>query len=454
MSRVAPARRAAYVALHAVTSGRADLPDALARSRGRLTDHRDQALAASIAAGTLRWMGALDAIIESFGRRAVSRLDPEVLDILRLGAFQLLHLDRVPARAVIDDGVALVREQRKSSASAFVNAVLRRIDRERAALPLPGRPAGGTGAGALDYLSITLSHPRWLAERRLRRLGFDAAEAWARFDNSPAPVTLRVNTLKTTREALVTALAADDVTVEAARFSPEGLVVVSGQPMASPLFEQGWFFVQDEASQLVALAAGARPGERVLDACASPGGKTVAMAAAMQDRGAIIAGDLRERRVGLLRDTVMRSGTRSVHVTRLDATRLPFDAAFDLVLLDAPCSGLGTIRRDPEIRWRRTEADLHVLAAAQRVLLESAAGTVKPGGRLVYATCSSEREENEAVVEAFLADHPTFAVRPVELRGTAPAGSAPLVTPAGYLRTRPDQHQLEGFFAAILHRRA
>jgi 16S rRNA (cytosine967-C5)-methyltransferase len=454
MSRVAPARRAAYLALHAVTSGRSDLPDALARTRERLAEHRDQALAASMATGTLRWMGALDALLEAFGRRPISRLDPEVLDILRLGAFQLLHLDRVPARAVIDDGVELVREHRKSSASGFVNAVLRRIDRERDALPLPGRPSDGSGAAALDYLSVTLSHPRWFAERRLRSLGFDAAEAWARFDNSPAPVTLRVNTLKTTREALVAALAAHDVTVEAARFSPDGLVVVSGQPMACRLFEQGWFFVQDEASQLVALATGARPGERVLDACASPGGKTVAMAAAMQDRGAIIAGDLRGRRVELLRDAVLRSGARSVHVTRLDAATLPFDAAFDLVLLDAPCSGLGTIRRDPEIRWRRTEADLPVLAAAQRVLIESAAGTVKPGGRLVYATCSSEREENEAVVEAFLADHPTFAVRPVELRGTAPAGSVPLVTPAGYLRTRPDQHQLEGFFAAILHRRA
>jgi 16S rRNA (cytosine967-C5)-methyltransferase len=453
MSGVAPARRAAYLALRAVTSGRSDLPDALARSRVRLTDHRDQALAAGIAAGTLRWMGALDALLEAFGRRPVSRLDAEVLDVLRLGAFQLLHLDRVPARAVIDDGVDLVRELRKSSASGFVNAVLRRIDRERAALPLPGRPADGTGAAALDYLSVTLSHPRWLAERRLRSLGFEAAEAWARFDNSPAPVTLRVNTLKTTREALVTALAAHDVTVEAARFSPEGLVVVSGQPMASTLFEQGWFFVQDEASQLVALATGARPGERVLDACASPGGKAVAMAAAMHDRGAIVAGDLRGRRVRLLRETVLRSGARSVHVARLDAATLPFDAPFDLVLLDAPCSGLGTIRRDPEIRWRRTEADLAVLAAAQRVLLESAARTVKPGGRLVYATCSSEPEENEAVVESFLAAHAGFAVGPVELRGPAPTGSAPLVTPDGYLRTRPDLHQLEGFFAAVLHRR-
>jgi 16S rRNA (cytosine967-C5)-methyltransferase len=456
MSRVAPGRRAAYLALRAVTSGRSDLPEALARTRDRLEDHRDQALAANAAAGTLRWMGALDAVIESFGRRPVARLDHEILDILRLGAFQLLHMDRVPARAVIDDAVELAREQRKSSAAGFVNAVLRRIDRERGRLPLPARPAAPADPSALDYLSVTLSHPRWLAERWLRAMGFDAAEAWARFDNAPAPVTLRANTLKTTLPALVETLAEHGVRVEPARFAPAALVVLAGQPIATPLFEQGMFFVQDEASQLVALAAAARPGERVLDACASPGGKTVAMAAGMQDRGTIVAGDVRGRRVDLLRQTVARSGARSIHVTRLDASALPFDAIFDLVLLDAPCSGLGTIRRDPEIRWRRTAADLPGLAATQLTLVSKAAATVKAGGRLVYATCSGEPEENERVVEAFLAENGDFAVEAVQLdrAGDQPSTTAPLTTPQGYLRTRPDLHGLEAFFAAVLRRRA
>ncbi len=453
MSRVAPARRAAYLALRAVTSGRSDLPDALARTREPLADHRDQALAATVAAGTLRWMAALDAVIESFGGRPVSRLDPEVLDVLRLGAFQLLHLDRVPARAAIDDGVELVREQRKSSAAGFVNAVLRRIDRERGHLPLPSRPAGPADPGALDYLSISLSHPRWLARRWLTAYGFEAAETWMRFDNAPAPLTLRVNTLKTTKERLVAGLAGHGVRVDEARFAPDGLIVADGQPLATPLFDQGWFFVQDEASQLVALAAGAAPGERVLDACASPGGKTVAMAAAMRDRGEVVAGDVRGRRVDLLRETVARSGAQSIHVSRFDAAALPFGAIFDLVLLDAPCSGLGTIRRDPEVRWRRTPADLPALAATQQTLLARTAGTVKAGGRLVYATCSSEPDENEAVVEAFLAGHGEFAVEAPRLGSLPGAAADSLVTPSGYLRTRPDRHGLEAFFAAVLRRR-
>jgi 16S rRNA (cytosine967-C5)-methyltransferase len=455
MSRVAPGRRAAYLALRAVNSGRADLPDAMARVRDQVVEPRDQALAAALAAGTLRWMGALDAVIAAFVGRPVSRLDPEVLDALRLGAFQLLHMDRIPARAAIDDGVELVREQRKSSASGLVNAVLRRIDRERDHLPLPARPADaanvadGTTAEALDYLSVALSHPRWLTERWLAARGFSETEAWLRFDNTPAPVTLRVNTLRASRGDLVERLEQAAVRVEPTRFAPEGLVVLEGHPLSTPLFDEGLFFVQDEASQLVAEAAGARPGDRVLDACASPGGKTLAMACAMRGEGRIVAGDLRGRRVDLLSQTIARAAATSIHIVRLDAEAIPFGPVFDLVLLDAPCSGLGTIRRDPEIRWRRTVSDLPVLSAVQSRMIERAAAGVKPGGRLVYATCSSEPEENELVVEAFLAVHPEFGVRRGD-SGPLPEG---LFSPAGYLRTSPSAHGLEAFFAAVLHRR-
>ena len=452
MKQAAPARRAAYAALRAVSSNRHDLPDALARARTRLPDERDAALAAEITTGTLRWMGAFDAVIEAFGRRPLSRIDPEVLDILRLSAYQLLHLDRVPARAVVDDAVELAREARKSSASAFVNAVLRRIERERERLPLPARPAAPDREGALDYLSVTCSHPRWLVERWLDREGFDAAEALVRFDNSPAPLTLRANTLTNSRDELAGRLAAAGVRVEPARYSPDGLVVVDGNPLATPLHDQGAFFVQDEASQLVALAAGARPGERVLDACASPGGKTVAMAGRMGDRGLIVAGDVRARRVELLERTIARSGARCVRIARFDAEALPFGPVFDRVLVDAPCSGLGTLRRDPEIRWRRSAADLPAFASRQRQILERAATTVKPGGRLIYATCSSEPEENEDVVGAFLLEHQEFEIEPIREAGTGVAGLASLVTPAGFLRTSPWAHGLETFFAAALRR--
>jgi 16S rRNA (cytosine967-C5)-methyltransferase len=454
MTPAAPARRAAYVALRAVTTGRSDLPDALARARERLDDARDQGLVAEIVTGSLRWMGAIDAVIEAFSQRPASRLDPEILDVLRLSVYQLQHLDRVPGRAVVSDGVELAREARKHSASGLVNAVLRRVERERDRLPLPPRPVPGDVNGALDYLSITLSHPRWLVARWLDRAGFDATERWARFNNTAAPLTLRANTLVTTRAELAHQLGAGGVIVSPTRFAPDGLAVSAGNPFDTPLFDSGAFSVQDEASQLVATIASARPGERVLDACASPGGKTTAMAAAMRGEGLVVAGELRRRRVGLLSQTVARSRARSVRVVRLDATRLPFGRVFDLVLLDAPCSGLGAIRRDPEIRWRQTEDDLPVLARVQREMLERAATAVKPGGRVVYATCSSEPDEGESLVAAFLDAHPEFELEAPDSRENTRADIRTLVTPEGFFRTWPYAHGLEAFFAAVLrHRR-
>jgi 16S rRNA (cytosine967-C5)-methyltransferase len=452
MKQAAPARRAAYAALRAVTANRRDLPDALARVRTALADERDAALAAEITTGTLRWMGAIDAVIEAFGRRPLPRLDPEVLDILRLSAYQLLHLDRVPASAVVDDAVEMTRGAHKGSASSFVNAVLRRIARERERLPLPAWPVAQDREAAIAYLSVTCSHPRWLVERWLDREGFDRAETWVRFDNSVAPLTLRANTLTLARDELAARLAAAGVTVSPTRFSPDGLVVVGGNPLLTPLHEQGAFFVQDEASQLVALVAGARPGERVLDACASPGGKTVAMAGRMGDRGLLVAGDVRARRVDLLERTVARSAATCVRIVRFDAEALPFGPVFDRVLVDAPCSGLGTLRRDPEIRWRRSDRDLPALAATQRRILERAATAVGPGGALVYATCSSEPEENEDMVHGFLLDHDEFEIEPPREVDTGVAGLAAMLTPEGLFQTTPPAHGLEAFFAATLRR--
>ncbi len=302
-------------------------------------------------------------------------------------------------------------------------------------------------------LSITGSHPRWLVGRWVDREGFEAADAWVRFDNSPAPLTLHANTLLNTRDELAGRLAAAGVKTTPTRYAPEGLVVVEGHPLTTPLHDQGAFFVQDEASQLVALAVGAQPGERVLDACASPGGKTVAMAGRMRDRGLLVAGDIRPRRVDLLERTVRRSGATCIRLARFDAEALPFGAVFERVLVDAPCSGLGTLRRDPEIRWRRSLAELPALAARQRRMLERAAATVKPGGRLVYATCSSEPEENEEVVSAFLLGHDQFEVEALREVDPGVAGLVSLLTPEGYLRTRPDRHRLEAFFAAAFRRR-
>ena len=454
----APARIAAFQALRAIATGRADLPAALAVSRDPLHDERDRALAGDIVTGTLRWRRAADHLIVRFAGRPADKIDPDVLEILRLSVYQLLHLDRVPASAVVDDAVDLSRFARQSQASGFVNAVLRSLLRERHRLPLPPRPAcpersGGESAtdraAALAYLGITHSHPEWLVSRWLDRHGFDAAERWVRFNNTVPSLTLRANTLKADRLALAAALRADGIETDATGYAPDGLIVSSGNPMR--LLKGGSFFVQDEASQLVPLTMDARPGERILDLCASPGGKTVALAAAMHDTGLIVASDIRARRMKLLLATVAASGARSIRVVHIPSSGpLPFQSAFDRVLIDAPCSGLGTIRRDPDIRWRRHEGDLGNLAAHQLALLGRAADLVRPGGRVVYATCSSEPEENEAVVDAFLATRGDFTL--LDLRTPEPGTLAPLLDSRGLFRTLPFAHGLEAFFAAAIVR--
>ncbi|MBI2222035.1 MAG: 16S rRNA (cytosine(967)-C(5))-methyltransferase RsmB [Acidobacteria bacterium] len=451
---IAPARRAAYDVLRAVSMGALDLPAALAASRDHLRDPRDRALTGEIAVGVLRWRGAIDAIAARLVRRPLAKVDPEVVDILRIGIYQLWHLQRVPPSAVVNDAVQLTRVARRGRASALVNAALRAFGRSDPTTLLPARPvdSGAATGPALDYLSVALSHPRWLASRWLARHGFDATERWLRFNNSAAPLTLRVNTLKSAAHAAAAGMDAEGITTEAARRAPDALVVRDGNPLLSSRFAAGEFIVQDEASQLVALMAGARPGERVLDACASPGGKSVVMACESDGRAQIVAADVRDKRIALLRETFRRTGVHA-HVLQLDLRGpAPFGANFDCVLVDAPCSGLGTVRRDPDIKWRREEADLPALAGVQVRLLRHAAAAVRPGGRLVYATCSSEPEENDGVVETFLQQPEGFtpAAR-AELAGLPrwPV-LAGVCDDLGRLRTLPHVHGLEAFFAAVL----
>lgn len=449
---IARARVAAYEILRRVSTGRSDLPAALADVRDPLVDERDRALATDIATGTVRWRAALDHLIAHAAKRPVARLDAEVVEILRLSLYQLLHLTRVPASAVVDDGVDLTKKAGKKSASGFVNAVLRSISRSRSALPLPPRPANTADrAAALDYLSLTLSHPRWLAERWLDRVGFERTEAWLMFNNEPALLTLRANPLRVSRDELLERLLANDVEAHAARYAPDGIVVDRGNLRDEAA--RGEFVVQDEASQLVALLAGPEPGPLVLDTCASPGGKATAVAMTLGVGERLIACDVRDRRMALLQRTVAACGASNVRLVQADVTvPLPFSTTtrFSTVIVDAPCSGLGTLRRDPDIRWRRGADSLPALAAAQGVMLRNAASVVAHGGRLVYATCSSEPEENEQIAEAFLATHSEF--RLVRADAVHPQIAADLVDTRGHLRTEPDRHGLELFFGAVFER--
>jgi 16S rRNA (cytosine967-C5)-methyltransferase len=448
----APARTAAFRALTAIASNHRDLPTALVESRRRLEDERDRSLAAAIVHGTLRWQRACDYLVERVSSRSLASLDQDVLVILRLSLYQILHLDRVPSAAVVDDAVSLTRAAGKKSATGFVNAVLRSTLRQRHVLPLPGRPDDPANRdAALLYLGITLSHPEWLVARWLDRVGFEAAERWVQFNNEPAPLTLSVNRLRATRDEVRSALAAEGVECADTRLAPHGLRVLSGNPLRQLNHDR--FLVQDEASQLVALAVDAQPGERTLDLCAAPGGKTVMMSGDMQDNGVLVACDVRARRVALLRDTIGQAGCRHAYPVHVPTEgSLPFTPIFDRVLVDAPCSGLGTVRRDPDIKWRRHEDELAGLAERQLVLLRRAAAVVRPGGRLVYATCSSEPEENEMVVNRFLDGQTEFHL--LDLRRAGRTDLVSVLDGRGMLRTTPFSHGLEGFFAAALQRTA
>lgn len=457
---IAPARIAAFHALRAMSSRAVDLGTALEHARETLVDPRDRALATDMVVGVQRWRGAIDHLIAVLADRTIARLDPEVVDILRVSAYQLLYLTRVPAAAVVDDAVSLTGRVGKASARGFVNAVLRSLSRRRAALPLPERPANADDrAAVLAYLTITLSHPAWLVERWLDRYGFDDTERWLRFNNTPPTSTLRVNRWQTTRDALRAELEGRGIPVEDGRFAPDCLLI--GRGHAEELGElRGAFVVQDEASQLVTLLAGVSPGHRVLDTCASPGGKTTALAASMAaafraDADArhpmLVACDVRARRIDLLRRAIHQTGVPHVQIVQADLEHpLPFGRVFDCVFVDVPCSGLGTLRRDPDIKWRRHASDPATLAVSQRRMVSHAAEVLSDGGRLVYATCSSEPEENEAVVAALLEEG---GFEQISARGAHPLLPDAVIDTDGALRTLPHRHQLEAFFGVILRRR-
>jgi len=435
---IAPARLTALDALRQIDDERLDMGEAVARVRKPLTDERDRALLLEIVSGTLRMRAAIDYQLASRLSRPLARLDALVRDILRMSAFQLIYLTRTPSSAVINDAVDLTRRGGKSSATGLVNAVLRTLNRERQQLVWPSRPADAENLGALaGYFSIVHSHPEWLVTRWLSRHGADETERWLEFNNRAPAVCLVPNRTLASRLALADELRADGVETSPTARAPHGLHVVSGPALATRAFREGRCLVQDEASQMITALVAAERGERVLDLCASPGGKTVAMAADLGPSGVIVASDVRRHRLRVLTETLGRCRMTRARVVQVPVTGpLPFqDAAFHRVLIDAPCSGLGTVRRDPDIRWRVAEADLPALAITQRDLLERTARLIRPGGTLVYSTCSSEPEENQQVVAGFLAGHPEFSQ-------------------AREHQTLPFRDGLEAFFGAVLARRA
>lgn len=426
---IAPARRAAFDALLAHEMKGTELPTAIAAARHALHDPRDQTLLTELVTGTVRMRMAVDYQVGLRSSRSVAGLDEQVRTTLRLGAFQLMYLDRLPPSAVVDDAVSLTRRSGKTSAAALVNAVLRKLARDRDRLAWPESPEA-------HALAIRYSHPEWLVSRWLARYGVERARAWLAFNNESPRLCLAANRARGTREALAARLSAEGIETTPTTRAPHGLIVTKGVALGTQAFREGWFVVQDEASQLVAELGDLGPGQRVLDLCAAPGGKTLILAARVGPGGRVVACDVRPRRLRLLKATLARTGHAEVPVVQIPAAGdLPFaPGAFDFLFIDAPCSGLGTLRRDPDIRWRRQPDDLVRLAASQLTLLHRAAPLVRPGGVLLYATCSSEPDENEAVVSAFLADAREFTLRLEH-------------------HTTPPDDGLEAFYGAVIARK-
>ena len=399
-------------------------------------DGRDAALATRLCFGVLQNRMLLDFYLSQLCTTRLEKLEAPIRNLLRLGAYQILYLDRVPDHAAVSETVSLARKKVKNPrAAGLVNGVLRSLVRQKDSLPEPPDPA------------TRYSHPQWLADEFTRRLGGEEAEALLSADNREPPTCAQVNTLKTTAEALSAALRERGVDVQPHPWLPNCLLLRhTGSLEGLEEFQQGLFYIQDAAARLAVTAADPRPGMRVLDACAAPGGKSFAAAFQMEDRGGIVACDLHENKLKRIREGAERLGLTCIRTEAADGRvfRPEWEDAFDAVLVDAPCSGLGIIRKKPDIRYKRPD-DLFALPVIQRAILDNAARYVKPGGTLVYSTCTILPEENQEVTDGFLAEHPDFVRTPFALPD--PVGET-----EGQVTLWPHRHGTDGFYICRMAR--
>jgi len=406
----------------------------------------DRGLFAELVFGVLRRQGTLDHILTGLLNQPLAKLEPQVLILLRLGLYQLVYLDRIPESAAVNETVNLTKLA-IPRASGLVNAVLRNYLRHKATVTFPDPVAAPAASIAARH-----SHPEWLVKLWFSQLGEEETERLAEAASCQPPLTLRANTLRTTRDGLLEMFAANGISVAPCPFSPHGIRVEGRHSITGlPGFREGLFVVQDEASQIAGILLDPEPGERVLDACAAPGGKATHLAQLMDNRGELLAMDVSATKLPLILETAQRLGitiigTRVADLLKSDA----FPAnVFDRILLDAPCSGLGVIRRNPEAKWRLQPGDITRLAATQKIMLANAARMLKPGGTLLYSTCSTTAEENEQVVQDFLSHHPGFVL---ENLSTLFPSYGELFTPDGMFRAWPHRHNMDGFFAARLRK--
>ena len=443
MRRTVPVRQLALDCLRELEGGTLTITSVIDRViQDKNPSAADRRLLNELVYGTTRWRKQLDWVLKHFVDEGF-RLPPRARDILRLGTYQLLHLDRVPPHAAIYETVELAKP--KSRTVRFVNAVLRSVQREAGTLEYPSikqRP--------VQHIAVTQSYPSWLVERWVKRHGVEWTLAFCRASNQVAPLSLRVNTSKIDRAGLIESLTASGTIVNEGYTAPEGVSLSSAPPLPSlQAYKDGWFYVQDESAMLVSHVLRPRPDDTVIDFCAAPGGKTTHIAQLMDKKGRIYAVDISEEKIRRITENCQRLGFTNVQTQVLmEGKRIAPPASADCVLVDVPCSGFGTFRRHPDIRWKKRPEQIPQLAQLQLKILKQAAQYVKPGGVLVYSTCSTEPEENEAVVRQFLKSSPQFRLE--SAYDFLPFADASVITPEGFLQTFPHKHRIDGAFAARL----
>jgi len=411
----------------------------------------DRGLVTEIVYGTVKYRLKLDWIIGQLVKKS-AKLETGPRIILRLSLYQILFLERVPPSAVTNEAVKLAKKLFHAGVAGLINGVLRNYLRNPDQVIWPD-----SKKQPIEYLEVCFSHPRWMVARWLVRYGFAQTQKLCEFNNRPADLWIRTNTLRCSREDLFKRLTDEGCIVEKSRRIPTGLLLLSAPPLSRLLpFAEGLFTVQDESSMLVAHVVWPAPGQEILDVCAGPGGKSTHLAQLMENKGLIVACDVHEHRLRLIEDNARRLGVTIIKTVLADATKMAADheAKYDLILVDAPCSGLGVLRRRADSRWRKQEGDIHALAGLQKQIIENAISLLKVGGRLVYSTCTIEPEENEENIARIIREHPEL--RAVNLISYMPyeveTDEEKLELGRGVRQYLPFADNMEGFFIAALEK--
>jgi 16S rRNA (cytosine967-C5)-methyltransferase len=397
----------------------------------------DKALLAEIVHGVMRWHGRLDWVLNGFFHGNFVKSETNVKNALRVALYQILFLDRIPHYAAVNEAVEFIKRIRGEKQANLVNAVLRTIIRNIDGIRYPD-----PNEDLVQYLAVYYSHPTWIVKRWLARLGREETEKLLEANNHIPALTLRINRLKVDTVQFLSMLDQQKIPYEGSAFFDYFIRVRSLAGLAQmDLFRTGHFSVQDESAALPCILLAPQPGERVIDMCAAPGGKTAHIGEMMKNEGEIVSIDKYESKLHLIKSTCERLGIRNVTYMAADSSELDIPPA-DKVLVDAPCSGLGVLRKKPDIKWKREIEDIYRLAKLQLALLNNAHRLLKPGGVIVYSTCTTEPEENASVVSQFVTDHPEYHVE-----NAAMFMNTSLVTPEGFVETFPHRHHIDGSFA-------